>query len=168
MGGTSSSGWYNGSALAASTGSVVVNFNYRLGPLGFLCLNAAAPGGSASSVLNPTASGHRGAGLEEAGAPAGSGMLCEGGMNGLNDAITALRWIQKNIREYGGDPARVGLFGESSGGLAVCPLSLSPLASGLFTHAIIQSGPCNVPYPAGWGPGSAAYGLNLSRAVVQS
>jgi para-nitrobenzyl esterase len=89
-------------------------------------------------------------------------------MNGLLDAITALKWVRLHIHLYGGNPAAVGLFGESSGGLAVCTLSLSPAAKGLFSHAVVQSGPCNVPYPQGWGPGSASYGLNLSQAVVRS
>jgi para-nitrobenzyl esterase len=131
--------------MSASTGSLVVNFNYRLGPLGFLCLNAV------SSSANSPASGAEQEGVKGEGEGEGEGEgLCRGGMNGLNDALTALKWIKNNIHVYGGDPSSVGLFGESSGGLAVCTLSLSPAASGLFSHSIVQSGPCNVPYPEGW------------------
>ena len=48
----------------------------------------------------------------------------------------------------GGDPERVTLMGESSGGEAVCILTLSPRARGLFKHAVVSSGPCI----GGWGP----------------
>jgi para-nitrobenzyl esterase len=65
-----------------------------------------------------------------------------GGMNGLRDQIVALEWVNQHISSFGGDPDDVTIFGESAGGEAVCMLSVSPLAKGLFHRAIQQSGEC--------------------------
>lgn len=56
------------------------------------------------------------------------------------DLIAALKWVQKNIAEFGGDPNNVTIFGESGGGTKVISLMASPLAKGLFHRAICQSG----------------------------
>jgi para-nitrobenzyl esterase len=56
------------------------------------------------------------------------------------DMIAALQWVQRNIAAFGGDPKNVTIFGESGGGLKVAALMASPLASGLFQRAIIESG----------------------------
>ena len=70
--------------------------------------------------------------------------LGEGNGNfGLLDQITALRWVQKNIRRFGGNPKRVTLFGESAGAMSACSLLASPLAEGLFSRVILQSGGCD-------------------------
>ena len=103
------------SRLAATQNIILVNVNYRLGPLGFL----------SSAELEAENGGHG-----------------TGGMNGQHDQITALRWVKANIRGYGGDPAAVTLFGQSAGGLSVCTIVASPLAKGLLKHAIVQSGSC--------------------------
>ncbi|XP_035679082.1 carboxylesterase 5A-like [Branchiostoma floridae] len=62
------------------------------------------------------------------------------GNYGFLDQVEALRWIKSNIKNFGGDPDRVTIFGESAGGLSVSYLVLSPLANGLFHRAISQSG----------------------------
>ncbi len=105
---------YDGAALAAKTDSVVVTLAYRLGALGYL----AHPALSAEH-------------------PQG-----RSGNYGLLDQLTALHWVQANIARFGGDPGQVAIFGESAGARNVCSLVASPLASGLFGAAIMQSGGC--------------------------
>jgi para-nitrobenzyl esterase len=59
---------------------------------------------------------------------------------GLRDIIAALGWVRAEIARFGGDPANVTIFGESAGAMAIADLVTSPLAAGLFSRAIIQSG----------------------------
>ncbi|XP_045494497.1 esterase FE4-like [Colias croceus] len=61
------------------------------------------------------------------------------GNSGLKDIVFALRWVQRNISKFGGDPNNVTAFGSSTGGAIVHLLMLSPMAEGLFHKAIIQS-----------------------------
>lgn len=102
---------YNGKAFAKS-GVIFVSFNYRLGRFGFF----AHPALTAES---------------------GSRAL---GNYGFMDQIAALKWVQENIAQFGGDPKNVTLFGESAGGRSVNALMISPKAKGLFQKAIVQSG----------------------------
>ncbi|XP_050400946.1 acetylcholinesterase [Patella vulgata] len=90
----------------ASYDVIVITFNYRLGPLGFLT--------SYDKEL-----------------PGNYGML---------DQIQALKWVQENIHNFGGDPNRVTIDGHSAGGCSVGLLMLSPMAKGLFQNVIQQSG----------------------------
>lgn len=62
------------------------------------------------------------------------------------DVIQALRWVQSNIAEFGGDPQLVMLAGESAGGRLVCHVFAAPDAAGLFQSAAVQSGPCQQRY----------------------
>jgi para-nitrobenzyl esterase len=110
-GGTGSSAILDGSRLAAR-GVVVVTLNYRLGRLGFFAHPALT---------------------REAGAGAN-------GNWGLMDQIAALKWVQRNIAAFGGDPANVTIFGESAGGESVDRLMVSPAAKGLFAKVIAASG----------------------------
>jgi carboxylesterase type B len=59
--------------------------------------------------------------LSEAGIP---------GNNGLKDQVMALRWVQNNIAQFGGDPSRVTIFGQSAGGASVHFHLLSPMSKG--------------------------------------
>jgi para-nitrobenzyl esterase len=59
---------------------------------------------------------------------------------GIQDQVAALRWVQDNIRGFGGDPSLVTIFGESAGGMSVATLMAMPSAKGLFRRAIAQSG----------------------------
>lgn len=91
-------------------GVVLVTINYRLGPFGFMA--------------------HPGLSAEAQGAS---------GNYGLQDMAAALRWVGRNIAAFGGDPARVTVFGQSAGAHGVIALMASPEARGLFRHAIAQS-----------------------------
>lgn len=105
-------GWiYDGSNFARD-GVVVVTVNYRLGALGYFAHPA----------------------LTQA---AGSQPL---GNYGLMDQIAALRWVQRNIDKFGGDPKNVTVFGESAGGMSTLALLATPEARGLYHKAIVQSG----------------------------
>ena len=111
----------------AKQGVVLVSLSYRVGPFGFL----ATPELSAES-------GH------------GSGNY------GLLDLVAGLQWVQANIAQFGGDPAKVTIMGHSAGSMAVSELVASPLARGLFRGAIAESGANFAP------PGSfAAAGVPL-------
>ncbi|XP_078689266.1 carboxylesterase 1D-like [Branchiostoma floridae x Branchiostoma belcheri] len=61
---------------------------------------------------------------------------------GFLDQVQAMLWVKENIRNFGGDPDRITIFGESAGGASVCYHVVSPLSKGLFHRAISQSGVC--------------------------
>ncbi|CAD6245260.1 GSCOCT00013609001.2-RA-CDS [Cotesia congregata] len=68
------------------------------------------------------------------------------GNQGLKDQVLALKWVARNISNFGGDPTNVTIYGYSAGGAAVHYLALSPLAEGLFHKAILQSGVASNPW----------------------
>lgn len=137
LSGEGSAPLYDGSALARR-GVVVVTLNYRLGALGFL----AHPALTAESPDRSS------------------------GNYGLLDQIAALRWVQRHIAGFGGDPGRVTVFGESAGSIDLLHLLASPAARGLFHRAIAQSGaPMGaVPRLAAAEPGGAALAQALGAA----
>ena len=112
--GTGSMPLYDGTNLAAKD-AVIVTINYRLGPLGWVAHKDLVG-------QDPT---HPGS-----------------GNYGLLDQIQALHWVHESIAAFGGDASNVTVFGESAGGVSVCSLLVSPLATGLFQHAIMESGIC--------------------------
>lgn len=105
---------YDGSLLASRGGVVVVSLQYRVGALGYLTLSSL-----------------------DAESDAGVS-----GNYGLLDQQAALRWVQRNVAHFGGDPTKVLLFGESAGAVNTCMQLAAPGAAGLFHRAIIQSGSC--------------------------
>jgi para-nitrobenzyl esterase len=109
--GAGSSRHNDGEALARK-GVVMVTFNYRLGPFGFF-----------SHPDLDKESGHNASGNQA-----------------VWDCIAALKWVQKNIAAFGGDPANVTIFGESAGAALSAGLVGSPEARGLFRRAISESG----------------------------
>lgn len=100
---------YGGEEIARH-GAVFVNFNYRVGALGFL----------AHPELSREQGGHS-------------------GNYGIMDQIAALRWIKANIADFGGDPSKVTVIGQSAGALSVSSLIFSPEAAGLFRSATMTS-----------------------------
>jgi para-nitrobenzyl esterase len=60
---------------------------------------------------------------------------------GMLDIVAALAWVRDNIADFGGDPGRVLIFGESGGGQKVSTLLAMPPAKGLFNRGVIESGP---------------------------
>ncbi|KAJ8007879.1 hypothetical protein DPEC_G00098760 [Dallia pectoralis] len=70
------------------------------------------------------------------------------GNAGMQDQQLALRWVANNIADFGGDPSKVTLFGESAGSGSVGLHLLSPGSHGLFNRAILQSGSPNAPWGA--------------------
>jgi para-nitrobenzyl esterase len=109
--GSGTSAMFDGASLARR-GVVIVTFDYRLGRFGFF----AHPALTRDSPDGPL------------------------GDYGLMDQVALLKWVQANIAAFGGDPANVTIFGESSGGESVNRLMLSPAARGLFEKAIAESG----------------------------
>jgi para-nitrobenzyl esterase len=75
----------------------------------------------------------------------------------VQDHLAALRWVARNITEFGGDPQNVTIFGQSAGAVAVRTLLSSPPARGLFHRAIMQSG--------GYEPFTSAPSPNYQRAT---
>ena len=108
--GSGSSPQFDGEALAKK-GVILVTHNYRLGVFGFFSLPELSK-----------ESGH------------GSGNYA------LMDLAETLRWVQKNIAAFGGDPKRVTIAGDSAGAAMVAMLTGSPQGKGLFQRVISESG----------------------------
>ncbi|MCU0381599.1 MAG: carboxylesterase family protein [Chitinophagaceae bacterium] len=109
--GSGSQGEYT-AAPFTKQGVILVSINYRLGRLGFF----AFPALSQENPREPK------------------------GNYAYMDQVAALRWVQQNIKAFGGDPKNVTIFGESAGGVSVHSLLTIPAAKGLFQKAIIESG----------------------------
>lgn len=109
-----SSQLFDASRLASTQNVVVVSINYRLGLMGWF-RHASLRASSASEADHS-------------------------GNYGTLDIIAALHWVQDNIAAFGGNPDRVTVFGESAGGRNTWSMVQTPLASGLFHGAIVQSG----------------------------
>ena len=91
-------------------GVIAVTCNYRVGPLGYLCLPELE-----------ARDGHT-------------------GNYGMFDQITALQWVRDNIREFGGNPDNITVMGQSAGAMSVQNLCVSPLTDGMFARAVMHSG----------------------------
>ena len=109
-------GIYSGAWLAANREVVVVTINYRLGVFGWFSHPKLVQDNDKDASGN----------------------------FGTLDIIRSLEWVKENITEFGGNPGNVTIFGESAGGFNVLSMIASPLASGLFHKAIVQSGGLNL------------------------
>ena len=106
-------GWVYDGQNFARDGIVVVTINYRLGALGYFAHPALTKAAKPGEAV---------------------------GNYGLMDQIAALRWVQRNIAAFGGDPKNVTVFGESAGGMSTLALLATPAAKGLYQKAIVESG----------------------------
>ncbi|XKL59024.1 hypothetical protein PGB90_000040 [Kerria lacca] len=88
--------------------------------------------------------------------------FCPGNM-GLKDQVIALKWVQQNIRSFGGDPNNVTIFGSSAGAASVNLHMLSPLSKGLFHKAIMQSG--NIYSPWGMARNTFRFTLEIVKLM---
>ena len=103
---------YAGSEMAKQ-GVLFFSFNYRVGRFGTFAHPALTKANEDGGLL---------------------------GNYGYLDQVAALKWVQRNIAAFGGDPANVTIIGESAGGMSVHNLLTSPLARGLFARAVVMSG----------------------------
>ncbi len=110
---------YDGKNLTEKGGVILVTINYRLAQFGFL----AHPQLTAEDKNQSS------------------------GNYALLDQIMALDWVRDNIKNFGGDPSNVTIFGESAGGVNVFCLVASPLAAGKFQRAIVESGGFGINVP---------------------
>ena len=105
--------YYDFSELIRQHQVLVVTINYRLGPMGWFTHPAIQ---GLQSGIDQTSN------------------------FGTLDILEALKWVQSNIQNFGGDPGNITIFGESAGGNNVLSLLASPKGNGLFHKAISQSG----------------------------
>ena len=106
----------DGASLAENGDIIVVTLNRRLAVFGGLALDELI--------------------VESPRSTAGNYMVL--------DTIAALEWVRDNIAEFGGDPNRIVLAGESAGAALLCHMVATPELSGLISAAIIQSAPCGI------------------------
>ncbi len=137
-------GWVNGGsspptysgANLAREGILVASFNYRIGRFGWF----AHPQLTRRNADN--------------------GLLIN---YGTLDQIVALKWIQKNVAAFGGDPNNVTVMGESAGGVSIHVLNTSTLTKGLYHKAIIMSGANGGDLGTATLADAEALGLNFAR-----
>jgi para-nitrobenzyl esterase len=125
-------------SILAKQGLVAVTINYRLGGLGFW------PSETTLKKYGTT------------------------GDWGILDQIKALEWVKNNIANFGGDPGKVTIGGESAGSISVSSLIVSPLAKGLFQQAVMESG--TVFSVVGWPitRGELSQALSLGSLMLNS
>ena len=102
---------YDGENLSRKGDIVFCSINHRLGPIGFSDLSGV-----------------------------GGGKYADSGNVGALDMVAALKWVNENIENFGGDPGNVTIMGQSGGGAKVCILAAMPEAKGLFHKMVPLSG----------------------------
>ena len=101
----------DGEAMARFADCVVIAINHRLGALGYAHLAAF-----------------------------GDERFATSGTVGMQDIVASLKWVKENVSAFGGDPARVLVYGQSGGGAKTSALMAMPSAKGLFHRAGVMSG----------------------------
>ena len=109
--GSGSSAWYDGTRMARKQDVVVVTINHRLNVFGYLYLGDL-----------------------------GGGEFRDAASVGMLDCVLALKWVKENIANFGGDPKRVLIYGESGGARKTSSMMAMPTAQGLFNRCVVQSG----------------------------
>lgn len=109
--GAGSSSWYDGVNMATRQDVVIVTINHRLNVFGYLYLGDL-----------------------------GGGEFTDSASVGMLDCVRALEWVRDNVENFGGDPSRVLIFGESGGGRKTSTAMVMPPARGLFHRCVVQSG----------------------------
>jgi para-nitrobenzyl esterase len=112
--GSGSQEMFRTNSLVPNGNIVLVTINYRLGALGFMNLNEVT-----------------------------GGKIPATGCEGLLDQVAAIEWVRENIRNFGGDPENITVFGESAGAMSIGCLLAIPAAKGKFQKAILESGAAN-------------------------
>ncbi len=125
---------YSGEQMA-QRGAVFVNFNYRVGALGFLA--------------HPDLTAEQGG---------------TSGNYGTMDQTAALQWLHDNIASFGGDPDKVVIMGQSAGARSVATQMFAPAARGLFRAGVMSSG-CNLRSPATTLGQAEQVGVQFQQAV---
>jgi para-nitrobenzyl esterase len=135
---------YDGVRLARRGDAVVVTLTHRLNLFGYLYLAELAP-------------------------PALHDTVADSGNTGQLDLVLALQWVRDNIADFGGDPSRVLIFGQSGGGAKCATLMSMPSARGLFHRVMTMSGQqltATTPEHATATAGSVLKALNLTPASL--
>ena len=109
--GSGSSAWYDGTRMARKQDVVVVTINHRLNVFGYLYFGDL-----------------------------GGGEFRDAASMGMLDCVLALKWVKENIANFGGDPKRVLIYGESGGARKTSSMMAMPTAQGLFNRCVVQSG----------------------------
>ncbi len=109
--GSGSSSWYDGVNMAMRQDVVVITINHRLNVFGYLYLGDL-----------------------------GGGEFADASSAGMLDCVRALEWVRDNVENFGGDPSRVLIFGESGGGRKTSTAMVMPPAKGLFNRCVVHSG----------------------------
>lgn len=126
---------YSGAELAKQ-GIMVVSANYRVGRFGTFAHPALTKANEDGGLV---------------------------GNYGYMDQLAALKWVQRNIAAFGGDPKDVTIVGESAGGMSVHTLVTSPMTKGLFAKAVVMSGGDG----GGMGPGGLAATEQIGLAFAK-
>ncbi|OXA39432.1 Venom carboxylesterase-6 [Folsomia candida] len=181
-GGSFPATWFGPSCMQSASGSVEA---------GCLTINVIAPANASPTNTYPVMVWIHGGGFQNGGSSAyfpqfmldqnivlvsmnyrlgvygflNAGIASARGNQGLKDQVLALKWVQNNILQFGGNKNKVTIFGESAGSMSVSYLLVSPMARGLFHGAIMQSGTFTSPFTYGGKLNGRQCAVQVGQAV---